>query len=291
MLSRSFISSAVLHGIVLALMAMDFSLARFDMKPTPASLIMVDLTKVQISDKTNLPPKKQAKPASKKQTVMPSKPKSATVRSTKVQPVPSAPPKPKPQPPVKNAAPVVEPKPTNKPISKNKPMPQPKSAEPTRKPGRSKPDLNSLLASVDKIKRAAPAPKPADTNTPAITEGIEGGTGGSLSQIVSVSDRDLIANQLRKNWNVDAGKEGIEDLVIEVKVLVNKDGSVRSVKILSKVRNGVERSVAESAERAIWICDKKTEESPFKMLAERYADHYGDWKEIHLRFSPLAGIF
>ena len=31
-------------------------------------------------------------------------------------------------------------------------------------------------------------------------------------------------------------------------------------------------------------------DSPFRILAEKYADHYGDWKEISLRFNPLEGI-
>jgi hypothetical protein len=50
-------------------------------------------------------------------------------------------------------------------------------------------------------------------------------------------------------------------------------------------------SVSESAKRAVYICAGKGTESPFYILSQKYADHYGDWKEIYLRFSPLEGVF
>ena len=60
----AFISSAVLHGVVLTLIAMEFSFARFNAPPPPA-ILMVDLTKVKISDKTNLPQKAEVKKTQK----------------------------------------------------------------------------------------------------------------------------------------------------------------------------------------------------------------------------------
>lgn len=291
MSSKSFISSAVLHGVILTLMAMDFSFARFDHTPPPVQMIMVDLSKVKISDKTNLPPK-QVKQKPKATAAPKPAPKPETVRPTRQEPIVSAPPpKPKPQIPTPNAAPVIEP-PAPKPTPK-KQKETPKSAKPIQPKSKSpaKPDLKTLLASVEKVRRSAPVRTPEDPpDEMHLNDGIDGGTGGSLSQVLSISERDLIASQLTACWNLDAGKAGIEDMVIEIRAKISKDGSVREVKIVSHIRNRVMQSVAESAKRAVWICDKKGPESPFRILAEKYADHYSDWKDISLRFNPLTGV-
>jgi len=280
----AFISSAVLHGVILTLMTMEFSFAHYDKVPPPA-ILMVDLTKVQIADKTNLPPR--VKPVQKKKNEPKTPPK--PVPAKQVAPSPPDPPKPKPipEPPAPKAVPVVE---KSKPETKPKPDVKPKKPEPKTPPQKkSGADLKSLLASVEKVRQNAPvstAPEPEEMH---VSDGIEGGSDGSLSQILTISERDLIASQLSKNWNVDAGKEGIEDMIVEIRVLVNKDGSVREVKILNPPSDPVRRSVAESAKRAVLICDRKGDESPFKILAEKYADHYGDWKSMILRFSPVDG--
>ena len=282
----AFISSAVLHGVVLTLMTMEFSFSHFDKTPPPA-LLMVDLTKVQISDKTNLPPKTKPVTPKKKQTETKTPPKAP--QTTQVASKKPDPPKPKPIPetPQPKAVPVVE---KAKPDTKPKPKPEPKKPEPkTEPPKKSGADLKSLLASVEKVRQKAPPSTATEPEEMRVSEGIEGGVEGSLSQILTVSERDLIANQLSKCWNVDAGKEGIEDMIVEVRVSVNKDGSVQKASILNMPSDAVRISVAESAKRAVFICDK-SDESPFKILAEKYADHYGDWRSLRLRFSPIHGV-
>ena len=284
----AFVSSAVLHGVILTLMAMEFSFSRFDKAPPPA-ILMVDLTKVQISDKTNLPPK--SKPAPQKQKVAPAPPPKPAPTKQVAPKIPDPPkPKPIPEPPAPKAAPVVE---KTKPETKPKPKPEPKKPEPKTPPKEKKSgaDLKSLLASVEKVRQKAPVSTTPEPEEMRVSDGIEGGSEGTLSQVLTISERDLIATQLSKNWNVDAGKEGIQDIIVEIRVLVNKDGSVRDVKILNPPSDPVRRSVAESAKRAVWICDRKGDESPFKILAEKYADHYGDWKSMILRFNPINGIY
>ena len=281
----AFISSAILHGAVLALMAMEFSFARFDKAPAPA-LLMIDLTKVQIASKTNLPPKVQT---SQKPKATPPKPQPIP-QSTKVQSKAPAPPKPKPipEPKTPKAVPVTEPKKTQpeKKVVPKTPTPQ---ATPPKKES-SDDRFKSLLASVEKVRQKAPVSNtPPEPEELRASDGIEGGLEGSLSQILTISERDLIANQLSKCWLVDAGKEGIDNMIIEIRTQVNKDGSVRDVKILNMPSDPVKRSVAESARRAVLVCDKKEDESPFKILAEKYADHYSEWKSMILRFNPMTG--
>ena len=282
---EAFISSAVLHGVVLTLMAMEFSFASFDKAPPPA-LLMVDLTKVQISSKTNLPPKVQT---SQKNKVTPPKPQ-PTPKSTKVQAKTPTPPKPKPipEPKVPKAVPVTEPKKTQPEKKITPKTPEPKTTPPKR--ASSEDRFKSLLASVEKVRQKAPVSNtPVEPEDLRVSDGIEGGLDGSLSQILTISERDLIANQLSKCWLVDAGKEGIDNMIVEIRAQINKDGSVRDVKILNMPSDPVKRSVAESARRAVLVCDKKEDESPFKMLAEKYADHYGEWKTMILRFNPMTG--
>ena len=298
MSKSAFISSAVLHGVVLTLIAMEFSFARFNAPPPPA-ILMVDLTKVKISDKTNLPKKAEVKKTQKKAEAKPVPPKPKNppkVQSTKAQEKKPEPPKPQPtpQPPAKDSVKVVEPpkpkKEEKKPEKKETPKTTP-PAPPKKEAPKPADRLKSLLTSVEKVRKTAtvsPTPAPIASEQ-QLTEGIEGGTDGSLSQILTISERDLIATQLSKCWNIDPGKKDIDDAIVEIRVIVNKDGTVRDVKIVNGRSNAVFQSVADSARRAVWICDKDPEKSPFKMLAEKYADHYGDWKTILLRFNPQTG--
>ena len=111
-------------------------------------------------------------------------------------------------------------------------------------------------------------------------------------QELSVSEKDLVGIRLRECWNLDAGVRGVQKMLVEIRVFLNKDGTVKDVKILNKAKYNKDtafRSVAESARRAVYICDKKKEESPFKMFAKNYKDSYDTWKTLLLRFNPYDG--
>ena len=156
--------------------------------------------------------------------------------------------------------------------------------------------FKTLLASVDGIKNGMGY---ADAQTEAevdpdevVTEGIEGGQGGSYMQELSVSEKDMIGIKLRECWNLDAGVRGAQNMLIEIRVFLNKDGMVTDAKILNKTRYNKDtafRSVAESARRAVYICDKKEEDSPFRVFPENYQEAYDTWKTLLLRFNPFDG--
>ncbi|MBR4927493.1 MAG: hypothetical protein IKY98_04110, partial [Alphaproteobacteria bacterium] len=174
---------------------------------------------------------------------------------------------------------------------KETPKPEP-SKEPSKK--KKSDGLKSLLASVDEIKKTTPTPIQPQSSTPSgqeVQDGIEGGTEGSLMQPLTISEKDLIVNKLRECWNVNAGVQDAEKMIVEVKVFVSQDGQVQEVNILNMSTNPVFRSVAESARRAVWICNNKGDESPFRILAQKRPDNYNTWKEIFVRFSPLDGVF
>lgn len=279
-MKRSFVLSVLIHVCALGFLWADFSFMQKQTAPlTPVPLI-IDLKNVMVAEKTNLPPavKKKApkqKPAPKPKAVQ-----------TKSPPKPT-PPKPVETKPLKQAATAIEkPKVTEKPKSKT---PAPKKTQPTPKKPSAEDSLKSLLASVDKIKKPMNTPTPQSVPNQAAHDGIDGGTHGSLTQPLSISEQDLIASKLRGCWNVDAGAKGIEDMIIEIKAFVAKNGRVQDVRILNMKNNPVFQSVAESARRAVYICDNLGADSPFQILAEKHKSNYNSWKEIYVRFNPIDG--
>ena len=302
----SYVFSAVLHSVIIAFLLWDWSFTLKEYEKSSVPVIMIDLKKVQIGELTNLPQKVKKQTPKKQEAKAPPK-KTAKQKTTvkKTTPKPQAKPepvKPKEQPKPKDSVKAVEPpkkqeKPVKKEIKKEPPRAEPKptvKSEPVKEqPKKKKSDgLKSLLASVEDIKKNA-RPSTSVQDTPQtgqeVQEGIEGGTEGSLMQPLTISEKDLIANKLRSCWNVDAGLSGIENMIVEIRAYVNRDGSIRDVKILNMRSDEAFRSVAESARRAIYICADLKEESPFKMLADKRGDSYQSWKEIFVRFNPLDG--
>lgn len=155
--------------------------------------------------------------------------------------------------------------------------------------------FKTLLASVDGMKNGMGRADdvPADVNPDEIvTEGVEGGSGGSYMQELSVSEKDLIGMRLRECWNMDAGVRGAQNMIIEIRVFLSKDGRVKDAKILNTKRYGKDsafRSAAESARRAVYICDRKKEKSPFAIFSKNYEESYDAWKTLLLRFNPFDG--
>lgn len=272
---KALLLSLGLHLAIICLMFADFHFTREYTKAPPA-ILMVDLTKVKIADKTNLPQKSVVK---KKDTPKPeAKKETSKVDKPKVE-------QPKPQPkeaPKQKDAVAVQPKKEEKKekeTAKPKPTPQPK-------PKKKDYNLKSLLASVEKVRQDAPTPQPQEEdNSKALDNGME----GRMDKLLTISDKDFIASKLRDCWNIDGGAQNIEEIVVEIRVLVNKDGSVRDAKIMNNMNLPAFKSLSESARRAVYICAQKGDESPFKILADNYADHYQDWKELYLNFNPMDG--
>ena len=109
---------------------------------------------------------------------------------------------------------------------------------------------------------------------------------------ITVSELAFIEASIRKHWNLDAGVSGVDKMLIEVKVFLDVSGNVYDVQFLDTNRYGKDAaytSVADSARRAIFICDKLGEDSPFKKLAQKHIGTYSEWKELVLKFTPFKG--
>lgn len=286
MQKQAFLLSLTLHACILGLMMINFSLPA-EKEKTPQAVMMIDLTKVKIAEKTNLPQKSiKKKKEQTKQPVQPKQEKPTTSKPTPKKEVKAPAPKPKPQetPPPKQAVAVQPPK-QDKKQEKAQPKPQPK--QPEKKQNY---NLKSLLASVEKVRQAIPTPEPQEQ--PTQQETISTSLEGRIDKVLTISEKDFIASKLRECWNIDGGAQNIEEINIEIKVLLNKDGSVREATIANNMNLPAFKSLAESARRAVHICAQKGEESPFKILANTYAEHYNDWKELHLHFNPMdANVF
>jgi hypothetical protein len=89
---------------------------------------------------------------------------------------------------------------------------------------------------------------------------------------------EIVRDQIRGNWIVDAGMAGLEDMVVVIFVEMNRDGSVQSAQIdRSTARDDPNWQVfAESCRRAIF------RSSPLRMPADK---PYQAWKTIRLKFS------
>ena len=100
---------------------------------------------------------------------------------------------------------------------------------------------------------------------------------------MTISELDAVAQQFLKCWNVPVGARDAKNLLVEISVQANPDGTIRQARILNQGRmrsDSFYRTAAESALRAVLnpIC------SPLKLPSEKYER----WKLMRLKFDPRA---
>lgn len=255
--------------------------------------IIIDLKNVQITSKTNLPAAESLSKenlSSQKAPVVKASvaPKKSPKRSEKKQTPP-------PTPNLKEA----KPDPTAIPIKETLKKPfkaetqkieklHQKIKDVTKKTLKTQPssqeDLKKLLAKVDKMSETI------TSNTNVVKQGIHGESRPDLSQPLTISELDFLSQGIRSHWNVDLGVEGIDKMIVELRVLLDKTGKVYQVEFLDMARYRSDKafqSVADSARRAVYICDGQGNDSPFRILAQKRSDTYSVWKDIVFRFNPL----
>ncbi len=251
---------------------LSFSLGKNKFVTSP---IIVDLSEIKITQKTNLPPKiEKEKPKPKEKTKEFTAPKKAEKKQPKIE---------------KKETTIVEKKKVEK-----KPKPKKEKKKPVPKK-ESNNELNSLLASIEKLKTETPTP-PQTATDKLVKEladtGVKHGIGGNPELEISIGEKDAIASMLKSCWNIDAGAKGVLDMQVGIRATLGRDGNVMEVEIDDSSRynkDSVFRAIADSARRAVYVCDKRGERSPFKILVKNYPDKYNMWKEIYLQFNPLDG--
>lgn len=125
-----------------------------------------------------------------------------------------------------------------------------------------KPDGNPLDAIVDETaKNEGKAPVTSDT--------------------LALSEMDALKYQLAQCWNVPAGAMNAEDLIVDIRIEVNPDRTVRQATIEDQGRYNHDsffRAAADSARRAVF----NPRCSPLALPP----DKYDIWKVILIRFNP-----
>lgn len=317
MLKRKYIYRSLgLHFAVLIAFTLNFA---FFLSPKTTSIsqvpIIVDLKNVKISEITNLPPKAKISDEDREATVV--KQNKAPKKTTKKEKAPTSKPEKKAETKQKSSKDEVVPEPKEdflvapkqeqgkkdskpKPISVPKPLRKPqapktemKAPQNAKKADEKTPELaaglSSLLASVDSIQKKLGEKEVEATikeGTPVSNQGIEGGTGGSYFSELSISEIDAIAGRIRACWNLDPGAKGAQNMIVDIRVYLKEDSSVKDVKVIDMSRYNSDphfRSIADSARRAVYIC------SPYSVFADKYADKYDMWSTILLKFNPLDG--
>ena len=233
-------------------------------------------------------PKPPPKPEPPKPAPVP--PPAAAVSQPAEEPAPPEA-KPPPPPPPKPLEPRPEAKPVEKlevPKPKEKPEPPRQLAKVEPKPEEKKPEekkydpgqFDALLKNLAPVHTAMTADAPPANPRPAAARASSQPKAPLGSQLTA-SELDMVRHQIARCWNVPAGARDAKDLVVEVKVIVDPDGTVRQATIVDQGRLGSDpffRAAAESARRAFFnpLC------RPLHLPAEKYAI----WKDLVVDFSP-----
>ncbi len=162
--------------------------------------------------------------------------------------------------------------------------PAPTVAVPPRKPTPPKRDSFQELVSLvkDLEQEVASRPQP-ETPAPDEVDPDQQLRTLQMADRATLSERDAIRAHIERCWRIDPGKEGIQDLSVDLRVGINPDGSVRRANIEDTGRYFTEpafRTFADSARTAVLSC------SNIPISPQRYEI----FKEIVFTFSPQGRI-
>ncbi|MET0445797.1 MAG: hypothetical protein ABW151_14580 [Pseudorhodoplanes sp.] len=221
------------------------------------------------------------------------------IEATRNEPKPPAPeekpdPKPEQKPEPPKPQPKADSKPEPKPEQKVDPIaealekadPKPKKEEPKKlteapqvpTPPKPKPkpqpkfDPSKISALLDKREAQRNAATGEQVNRTA-SLGVPTGNAASLSQ----SEIDALRAQIQACWNPPPGALDARELVVQVRLQLNNDGSVSAdPQVLNRGSHPQFQVAAESAKRAIRRC------APYKMPIAKY----DIWKDVEVTFDP-----
>ena len=293
---RGMALSVALHLILGGLFI--FGLPRLFAPPPPEDMpIAVELVTIAPETKATRPnpnpPRPDAKPEvpvadtpATKPEPAPSIPTPAPPPSAEAPPPePPKPPEPKPAPPPL-LKPPEPPKPTEKaeaPRPKEKPEPPQQLAKNESKAEQKKYDPSQFETLLKNLATQPTAPSPdAPPQRPrAASARPSSQPRAPLGSQITASEVDLVRQQIARCWNVPAGARDAKDLVVEVRVAVDPDGTVRQATIVDQARLGSDpffRAAAESARRAFF--------NPLCRPLHLPPDKYAIWKDLVVDFSP-----
>lgn len=149
----------------------------------------------------------------------------------------------------------------SKPVKKEKVAPLEKPKEPVKK-------VEEKVEEVPEVARPGQAKK--------IEDGQHRSNTNTKMHDLSLSVQDALRVRLRQCWMIDPGRTYPKDMQIQVTAFLRKDGTVYRTMAPTPTDN-ISAYVISTATRAVEMC------SPFDFLPD---EHYEEWKEIEVTFSP-----
>jgi hypothetical protein len=184
---------------------------------------------------------------------------------------------PRPKPPTPLPKPEVKPAPPAPPEQQAKaepPEPEPQTPEPEKED-----EFDAFLASVEETAER----KQAEIERAGTGRALADAAGQARTRIgdgkMTQAERDALYRQITRNWILPAGAEGIEDVVVQLRIVVGPDRGVRQIIYQDRARmerDPTFRAVAESAYRAV------ERSSPLQLPPDKYSL----WRDLVLNFSP-----
>ena len=242
-------------------------------QPKPADALLEEQDIIEIAPlaekaETNKPEKPKPAPPKEEPEPKPEPPKPEPPKEQPKPPAPEPEPKPKPEPvpePPKEVLKKPEPKPEppNPPEPKEEPKPAPeevKKEEPSE-------DLFAAM-----LKDLTPT---EDNNQP--TPASRAPLGANLT----MTELDLLRQQLGRCWNLLPGARDAQDLRVELRLQVNTDRTVRAASVVNQGRYNRDsffRAAADAALRAV----RNPQCNPLKLPT----DKYDQWKSMVVVFDP-----
>ncbi|MBN8919203.1 MAG: TonB C-terminal domain-containing protein [Rhizobiales bacterium] len=160
-----------------------------------------------------------------------------------------------------------------KPLPPKKPEKKVVEHKPQPEQEQSRFDASRIAALLDKREpRRMAAAGETLNNTPAL--GTATGTAAKLSQ----NEIDALRARIQQCWNPPAGAAEARDLVVQVRILFQPDGSLAAdPRLISRTSSSYQQIAAESALRAIRRC------APYSFMP---AAKYEAWKDVEVTFDP-----
>jgi colicin import membrane protein len=144
-------------------------------------------------------------------------------------------------------------------------------------------DTNRLSALLDKTPDPKQAPAANDApERPTNVKGPVRGDAQGRDSTISANEASFLAGLMRQAvsrcWNINAGVDGIQQMVVKVEIRLTPEGRLASSpRVVNTMASPVFRDAADSAVRALVQCE------PYVLPEDKYA---GGWEHMILTFDP-----
>ena len=111
--------------------------------------------------------------------------------------------------------------------------------------------------------------------------GSVGANAEEVGEILTSTQIDMIKQRMQKCWHFPAGLKDAVNLIVDIKIELDKNGNVVSAEIINSARMNTDadfKIAAESAYRAVW----DPVFTPLPLPLEKY----NEWKQLELCFDP-----